>query len=82
MEKGGGYIFFFWKAYPAGERRHHAIKVDLYDKLTADPVASNEQLMTLRSPLVRDQFCTIVSAYAPTLNTSDDQKDRFYHQTS
>ena len=35
--------------------------------------------MTLRIPLTRDKYCTIISAYAPTLCSNDDIKDRFYN---
>ena len=34
--------------------------------------------MTLRFPLAKNRFATIVSVYSPTLDSSDDEKDRFY----
>ena len=34
--------------------------------------------MTLRLPLAKDRFATLVSVYAPTLESSDDVKDRIY----
>ena len=35
--------------------------------------------MTLQLPHANDCFATIVSAYSPTLDSSDDAKDRLYH---
>ena len=35
--------------------------------------------MTLRLQLANRRFATLVSVYEPTLNSSDDVKDRFYH---
>lgn len=35
--------------------------------------------MTLRLPLTHDKHCTIISAYAPTLYSDDDVKNRFYN---
>ena len=34
--------------------------------------------MTLRLTLAKNHFATFVSVYAPTLDSSDDVKDRFY----
>ena len=34
--------------------------------------------MTLRLPLAKNRFATFVSVYSPTLDSSDDVKDRFY----
>ena len=34
--------------------------------------------MTLRRPLAKNRFATFVSVYYPTLDSSDDLKDRFY----
>ena len=34
--------------------------------------------MTLRLQLAKNRFATFVRVYAPTLDSSDDVKDRFY----
>ena len=34
--------------------------------------------MTLRLPLAKNRFATFVSVYSPSLDSSDDVKDRFY----
>jgi len=42
------------------------------------PVGINERLMTLRIPLAKSRYMTLLSAYAPTLPSDDEPKDRFY----
>ena len=82
VEEGSGYTFF-WRGYPEGEPRQHgvgfAMKTSIAQKLLEEPRAISERLMTLRLPLVRDKYCTIISAYAPTLNSDDHIKDSFYN---
>ena len=82
-EVGGGYTFF-WKGYPEGEPRQHgvglAIRTELMDKIIETPTCISERLMTLRVPLVKGQHATILSCYAPTLNSEEEQKDYFYEQ--
>ena len=81
-EEGMGYTFF-WKGYPSGGQHLHgvglAIKNTLLPRLTETPVGISERLMTLRIPLVRNRFATILSAYAPTLPSESETKDSFYH---
>ena len=55
-----------------------AIKNSLLLKLTESPVGVSERLMTLRIPLAKCRYVTLVSAYAPTLPSNDEEKDRFY----
>ena len=50
------------------------------DKITETPSYISERLMTLRMPLVKGEYATILSCYAPTLDSDDDQKDIFYEQ--
>ena len=49
-------------------------------KLSESPVGVNERLMTLRLKLAKNRFITIISAYAPTLQSDDHVKERFYEQ--
>ena len=81
VEEGSGYTFY-WRGYPEGEPRQHgvgfAIRTSIAHRLTEEPRAVSERLMTLRLPLARDKYCTIVSAYAPTLHSDEDIKDSFY----
>jgi exonuclease III len=80
-EHGEGYTFF-WRGYPPGVARMHgvamAVKSSLLRKITDAPVYISERLMTLRVPLARNEYATVVSAYAPTLSADEDTKDQFY----
>ena len=82
-EVGGGYTFF-WRGYPEGEPRQHgvglAIRTELMDKIVEAPTCISERLMTLRVPLVKGEYATILSCYAPALTSEDEQKDLFYEQ--
>ncbi|KAI4807948.1 hypothetical protein KUCAC02_027720, partial [Chaenocephalus aceratus] len=76
-----GYTFF-WKGYPSGGQHLHgvglAIKNTLLPRLAETPVGISERLMTLRIPLVKNHFATLLSAYAPTLSSKSEAKDSFY----
>ena len=80
-EVGGGYTFF-WKGVEEGENRQHgvgfAIKTDLVQQLTELPSGINKRLMTMRLPLESNRFVTIISAYAPTLSSPEEDKGIFY----
>jgi len=80
-EVGEGYTFF-WKGLPESARRIHgvgfAIRTSLLSRFPESPSAVSERLMTLRVPLAKGRFMTLISAYAPTLVADDAVKDRFY----
>ena len=80
-EVGSGYTFF-WKGYPSGGQHLHgvglAIKSTLLPRLTETPVGISERLMTLRIPLAKNRFATLLSVYAPTLPSDTEAKDSFY----
>ena len=80
-EVGEGYTFF-WRGYPEGERRLHgvgfAVKTSLLQYIPEAPVSVSERLMTWRIPLANQRYATVISAYAPTLNAEEPDKDRFY----
>ena len=81
VEIGTGYTFF-WSDLPKVARHIHgvgfAVRTALLQITKESPIAINKRLMTLRLPLARKRFATFVSIYAPTLDSSDDVKDRFY----
>ena len=62
---------FFWSGKPEGERRESgvgfAIKKDIVTKLTEMPRPVRDIIMTMRLPLSKDNFATIISVYAPTM---------------
>ena len=46
------------------------------------PTAISERLMALRVPLPQNNFITVLSAYAPTLDADEDVKNQLYDQLS
>lgn len=75
---------FFWKGLPAGSRKIHgvgfAIKDDLVPVLSELPRGISERLMTLTYQLPDKTYVTVISAYAPTLDSEPETKDAFYEQ--
>ena len=73
---------FFWRGKPEGERRQasvgFAIKTDIVTKLTGMPRPVSDRIMTMRLPLSKDNFATIISA--PTMTNPDENKEAFYNQ--
>ena len=80
-EMGEGYTFF-WKGYEDNERRIHgvgfAIRSSLLARTNETPIGISARLMSWRIPLAKHRFLTLISAYAPTLDTDENQKDIFY----
>ena len=80
-EVGQGYTFF-WSGYPEGQPRIHgvgyAIKNSILNSLSELPVGHSPRLITLRIPLEKSNYMTIVSAHAPTLVATEESKDEFY----
>ena len=81
VEMGTCYTFF-WSGLPTVVRRIHgvgfAVRTALLLSTQESPIAIDERLMTLRLPFAKNRFATFVSVYSPTLDSSDDVKDRFY----
>ena len=82
-EIGGGYSFFL-KGKDLGERHLHgvgfAVRTSLLPLLNEKyPNGINERLMTVDLHL-DGCVLTIISAYAPTLCSSNEDKDAFYEQ--
>ena len=75
---------FFWSGKPEGERREagvgFAIKKDIIKKLTEMPRPISDRIMTMRLPLSKDNFATIINVYAPTMTNPDENKEAFYNQ--
>ncbi|XP_076043763.1 uncharacterized protein LOC143026866 [Oratosquilla oratoria] len=82
-EEGGQYTFF-WKGYDPEQQRIHgvgfAIRNAILSKLTEQPIGICARLMTLRIQLAKNEDTTLISAYAPTLNAEDVDKEAFYSQ--
>ena len=59
-----------------------AIKTNLLKQLPDLPVGINERLMKIRLPLSKDRHATIISAYAPTLTSTEENIEQFYSDLS
>lgn len=84
-EEGEQYTFF-WSGRREGEPRMHgvgfAIKTKIMKSLSEMPKSVDERLITMRLPLAKGRFATLISAYAPTLTSDDQQKNFFYENLS
>ena len=75
---------FFCSGKPEGERREagvgFAIKKGIITKLTEMPRPVSDRIVTMRLPLSKDNFATIISMYAPTMTNPDENKEAFHNQ--
>ncbi|VDL93097.1 unnamed protein product [Schistocephalus solidus] len=81
VEVGVGYTFLWSdcsKAEPCDAGVAYATLKDIVGSLPCLPQGINDRLMSLRLPLRRDKFATIISAYVPLMTSSDAAKDKFY----
>ena len=82
-EVGFGYTFF-WQGGDVNEPRTHrvgfAVKTTLAKKYRILSTHINKRLMSIRVPLSSGNHLSLISAYAPTLTSTDDQKEAFYDQ--
>lgn len=80
-ESGSGYTLI-WKGKDNGERRIHGvsilIKTSIYWNHQLTPTAISKWLMTIFSSF--NNFMTLISAYAPTLDADEEMKNQFYQQ--
>ena len=79
-----GEYTFFWRGKAKDEDRIHgarlAIKTSFYRQLPDLPTPVSERLMKLHFPLTPSRHVTVISAYSPTLTSSDEAKDAFYEE--
>ena len=81
QEIGNGYTIF-WKCHTSRELREagvdFAIRSIIVSKLHEEPRGINDRLMTLCLNLHGNRHATIISAFAPTLVSDEEEKQRFY----
>ena len=76
VETGTGYTFFL-SGLPTVARRIHGVGFAVRTALVQSTQESYNAIDE-RLPLAKNRFATIVSVYSPTVDSSDDVKDRFY----
>ena len=57
-----------------------AIKKHIVTKLTEMPRPVSDRIMTMRLPLSKENFATIINLYTPTMTNPDENKEAFYNQ--
>ncbi|CAH1266354.1 Hypp3340 [Branchiostoma lanceolatum] len=82
-EHGAGYTLY-WSGKGKDERRQSGvgfmIENSIANKLQNLPVGHSDRLMSLRLPLQDNQFATLISVYAPTLQADPGTKEVFYSE--
>ena len=72
------------KEKPEGERREarvgFAIKKGIVTKLMEMPWPVSDRIMTMRLPLSKDNFATIISVYTPIMTNPDENEEALYNQ--
>lgn len=80
-EQLGGYTYY-WHGKPACERASSgvgfAIRNQIARSLQEVPVGISDRLMTLKLQTSTMKFLHLISVYAPTLPSSEEDKNKFY----
>ena len=80
-EQGAGYTLH-WSGKSQGERRLSGvgfmIKNNIAAKLENLPTGHSDRIISMRPPLRKEQYVTLFSVYAPTLQADTADKDKFY----
>ena len=78
-----GYTFF-WSGKGEEERRESgvgfAIRNTIMPYLEQEPTAISDRIISMRLPLNKNHYVTIVSAYAPTMTNPEEKKEEFYNK--
>lgn len=84
-EVGAGYTFY-WIGKPEGTPRTSgvgfAIRSSIARNLDKLPKGINDRLMVMRLSLSQGHHATLISAYAPTMAYTDQEKESFYEELS
>ena len=80
-EQGAGYTLY-WSGKPHGERRQSGvgfmIRNNIAAKLEILPTGHSDRIISMRLPLRKEQYVTLFSVYAPTLQADPADKEKFY----
>ena len=77
MEQGAGYTLYWAGKGKDDHRLSGVIKNSIASKLQSLPVGHSDCLMSLHLPFQDNQFVTIISVYAPTLQSDLNSKETF-----
>ena len=75
---------FYWKGLDADQPRHHGVGFAIRNKLiqsVSTPTGISERIMSVSVNTTKGQM-NLISAYAPTLCASSEDKDKFYDALS
>ncbi|XP_049869331.1 uncharacterized protein LOC126369082 [Pectinophora gossypiella] len=82
-EQLGGYTYY-WSGKPESERAGSgvgfAVRNHLARKLQELPKGINDRIITLRLQLSPKKYIHLISVYAPTLPSPDEEKAKFYFE--
>ena len=74
----------FWSGVKAGERRQSgvafAIRNEIVERMVDTPRGINERIITVRIPLKRGRFASVICVYAPTMSNTAEIKEQFYRK--
>lgn len=77
----GGYTLF-WKGKAETKDRIHGVgfanRTALFQQIPDVPTGITEHFMKLYFPLAPSRYITIISTYAPTLQSCEEDKEAFY----
>ena len=80
VEKDSGYTIF-WSGRSEKEKRQSGVGFAVKNSLVGrieQPVGVSDRIIKLRLPLVAGRYLSIVSVYAPTLTSSEENVTAFY----
>ena len=55
-----------------------AVRKEISSMPDEEPVPMNDRIMTMRLPLQRKMYVTLISVYAPTMTNTEEVKEEFY----
>ena len=80
-EHSAGYTLY-WSGKSAAEKRLSGVGFMVVDSIASRlehlPTGHSDRIISMRLPLHKQQYVTLFSVYAPTLQADEGEKDKFY----